>query len=268
MTLTAHLLKIRVFCRAKSGTSSATEDAEKLGYAAPISLVHAVREWQEIHYYTLDVITHIALHSKGGAEHNLAAPHAMVFTLESAANDSDYNGHVSTAFRILSARISHRDDLFCLKEHWREDRVERRRECLARLREAMPNGTFVGILPVTFMVQGTGIVVFHFTDVDGPRRHPVDASPDPSTRLAFHDLDLFCRRAISLGIVFKTPAVATRIYPEASVYLHVESSRNRKGWKKISTPGAWQEVLEPMMDQPWFLSGMPLKLVWALFENW
>ena len=108
MTLTAHLLKIRVFCRAKSGTSSATEDAEKLGYAAPISLVHAVREWQEIHYYTLDVITHIALHSKGGAEHNLAAPHAMVFTLESAANDPDYNGHVSTAFRILSARISHR----------------------------------------------------------------------------------------------------------------------------------------------------------------
>ncbi|KAM5542802.1 hypothetical protein V8D89_003763 [Ganoderma adspersum] len=265
----------KVFCRAKSATSTTdigghNADSEESGYAAPLSLVHAVREWRQIHSYTLDVIMHIALHTNGGVEHNLAAPHAMVFTLESVANDSDYSGHVSKAFRILGARISHRDDLVCLREHWREDQVERRRRTLAALRNFTPNTALAGVIPITFMVRGTGAVLHRFTDVDRPLRHSVDAFPDPLTRLAFHDLDLSCRRAIALGIVFVCPNDATQIYPEAGVYSHVGPSRNRKKWKKISKPAVWPDVLEPMMDESpsEFLSGMPLKLVWALFENW
>ena len=238
-----------------------------LGYTTPLSLLYAVKEWERIHSYTLITLMHIALHTNGGVDHNLAAPHLMLYTLESLSTDgSNHDEHVSKAFRILSARIVHKDDLFCFSQHWEEDLAGRRKRELALWRTFITDPALAGAFPVTFMVEGTGGVHYHFYDVYRPLRHAVDVSPGPRLRLAFDDLALLCNRAVALGIVFDCPDDTTQIYPEAGIYSRV----GRKGWKKISKPNIWKDVLEPMMDEhpSDFLSGLPLKLIWALFENW
>ncbi|KAI1782464.1 hypothetical protein LXA43DRAFT_905708 [Ganoderma leucocontextum] len=185
----------KIFCRSKEGATTSNIGHEELGYTTPLSLLYDVKEWARIHSYTLITIMHIALHTKGGVDHNLAAPHTMVFILESVANDSesDHSGHVSTAFRILDARISHKDALFSLKPHWDEDWIAKCERALALWREFITDPALAGAFPITFIVLGTGGVSYHFYDVYRPLRHPVDASPDPLTRLAFDDLDLLCR---------------------------------------------------------------------------
>ncbi|KAM5542692.1 hypothetical protein V8D89_003653 [Ganoderma adspersum] len=182
---------------------------------------------------------HIALHTNGGVDHNLAVPHTMLYTLESLSDDSDHSQHVSRAFRILDTRIVHKDNFAYVASHWDEDYVTKHERALAGWRQVTADPALASAFPITFI---------------------------PILRLVFDDLNLLCRHAIGLGIVFECPDDTTQIYPEAGEYSRV----GRKGWKKISKPDVWEDVLEPMMSQhpSEFLSGLPLELIWALFENW
>ncbi|PIL30622.1 hypothetical protein GSI_07324 [Ganoderma sinense ZZ0214-1] len=211
---------------------------------------------------------HIALYVNGGVDHNLAAPHAMVYYLESLADESEHNQDPSQAFGILNAKIIHKDDLFFLASLWEDDSVADRQRVLACWRESVTDPDLVGAFPVMFIVQGSGGVSSTCYKAYRPLRHPVDASPEPALRLAFDDLNVLCWRAINLGIVFERPKDTTQIYPEAGVYSLV--GRSRKGWKKTSTPDIWEGFLAPMMKRhpDEFLSGLHLEMIWALFENW
>ena len=99
---------------------------------------------------------HIALHTNGGVDHNLAAPHTMLYTLESLSDDSDHSKHVSRAFRILNARIVHKDNFAYVASHWDEDYVARRERALAGWRRVTADPALAGAFPITFVVRGTG----------------------------------------------------------------------------------------------------------------
>lgn len=207
---------------------------------------------------------HIALYTHGGVDYNLAAPHTMIYVLESLSNDSDDSRHVSQAFRIFQARLAHKDEHPCFSSHWEASWIAKHENTLAIRRSTDP--ILAGAFPVTFLVQGAGGVTYHFLDAYRPLRHPVDVSPELNFPRVFPDLDLLCQRAIDLGIVFERPSDPDQIYPEAAMY----ARSGRKGWKKIPMPNIWEDVLEPMMDQhpSEFLSGVPFELIWALFKKW
>ncbi|KAI1782461.1 hypothetical protein LXA43DRAFT_1051156, partial [Ganoderma leucocontextum] len=181
----------RTFCR--SSSTANTRWHEELGYVTPLSLINAVKEWAEIHCYTLKTITQIALYTNGGVDHNLTTPHTMVFILDAISNDFEDSGHPSKAFRLFHAKISHKDRYPSLSAHWEEEQVVERERVLADWRGGfIQNPTLAGAFPTTFIVRDSSTISYHCYDVYHPLRHPTNASPDELTRLAFADLDLLC----------------------------------------------------------------------------
>ncbi len=79
----------------------------------------------------LKIMTQIALYTSGGVDHNLAAPHTMVFVLEALSDDSGNKLHPSGAFRIIGAEIFHRDrNRPALDALWEDEHVSERERVL------------------------------------------------------------------------------------------------------------------------------------------
>ncbi|KAM5542680.1 hypothetical protein V8D89_003641 [Ganoderma adspersum] len=258
----------RTLCRSSYTTN--TNWPKELGYAAPFSVVDAVQEWMEIHYYSLKTITQIALFTNGGVDHNLATPHAMVFLLEALSDGSSNRLHPSRAFRIVGAEIRNREHyLECLDALWEQIHVKGREQVLALWRAGgnplTLNPALAGAFPTAFVVEDVDSILYHCCDVYHPSRHPDDASPDVLTRLAFEDLDTMCRRSIYGGLVFEDPGDYTQILPKGAVYHPVG-----KGWNKLSAPEILPQVmaLDRASRPQSYESGLSWEKIWEVYKNW
>ncbi|KAI1783169.1 hypothetical protein LXA43DRAFT_1047781 [Ganoderma leucocontextum] len=255
------------FCRSRSGTAK-VGPRDKLGHAAQFALLDTVREWSDIHDYTLRIIIHLALWTNGGVAHHLAAHDtAMVFTLESVANGSDNSVHVSRAFRIHDVRIAHKDDDAFLRRYWNEDQAADRERHRTQNRDPAVAGTF----HVAFTVRGTAFgLQFPAYEVNRPYRHTAEASPNQLISLAFKDLDVVCRRAIAAGIVLTIsddPAGNFLSLPPPDFGIY---EREGSGWKKVLNPTMVSDVINPDMARhsSEFVSGLPFQALWVLLGKW
>ena len=258
----------RTFCRSRSGTAKIVAN-DKLGHAAQVALLDTVRDWSNIHEYTLQIIVHIALWTHGGIAHNLAARDtAMVITLESLANGADNSVHVSRAFRIFDVKIARRDDDPFLRRYWHGDQARQEREHnIGQDRHPTIAGTF----HVALAVRGTALgVQFPVYDISLPYRHTPAATPDQLFTLAFKDLDIVCRRAIAAGIVLSIsddPAGNFLALPPPDFGTY---ERDGSGWKKVLNPTMVSDVINPdMASHPSeFVSGLPFQALWVMLGYW
>ncbi len=258
----------RSFCRSRSGTAKVGSH-DKLGHAAQFALLDTVREWSDIHDYTLQIIIHIALWTNGGITHNLATcDTAMVVTLESVANDADHSIHVSRAYRIFDVRIARRDDHPFLRRYWDGDQARAEREHQGRRdRDPAVAGTF----HVALTVRGTAFgLQFPVYDIYRPCQHTPEATPNQFVSLAFKDLDVVCRRAIAAGIVLTIsddPAGNFLALPPPDFGIY---ERDGSGWKKVLNPTMVSDVINPDMasHRSEFVSGLPFQALWVLLGKW
>ncbi|PIL30607.1 hypothetical protein GSI_07308 [Ganoderma sinense ZZ0214-1] len=239
---------------------------------AQFALLDTVREWSDVHEYTLQIIIHIALWTNGGVAHNLASrDKAMVVTLESVPNGGGDSIHISRAYRVFDVKIARRDEDPFLRRYWREEQAPNSEARAHNTGQEPRHPALAGTMHVALTIRGTAFALqFPEYDIYRPYMHTAEAIPPQFFCSAFKDLDVVCRRAIAAGIVLSIsddPAGNFLALPPPDFGIY---ERDGSGWKKVLNPTMVSDVINPDMARhpSKFVSGLPFQALWVLLGKW
>ncbi|PIL30654.1 hypothetical protein GSI_07356 [Ganoderma sinense ZZ0214-1] len=250
----------------RSNSSETVTGAEQAGYTAPLSLANAVKLWANTHEDAFSTVVHTIVRSRGGVDWVLSNERCIVFYLRPLAHYAD---NPATAFEVTSLMLvsrdadlgdEHADEPF--RDLWEEPLRASRAQDAAQIVRTDPNPRFAGLLPATFMVADTEVVLHSHYALYRPEDHD-DGAPLPErVEAAFYDLQRLCVRAIAVGLVLRNPTDGS--FPQVGYMLQ---ERKKWVWKPMKNPLGLMAMTQDADDRP-RRSKLSLRELWKLWRQW
>nr|VWP01456.1 Carnitine acetyl transferase [Ganoderma boninense] len=244
-TVTAFRDPIRLFttllCR-NQDTQASGSSADAAGYATPLALGHAIRDWAGIHSYSISVYLHAMLRIAGGVEASIRERRVFLFFMVSQRTPEEctsqpIDGNPATAFILKEARLVRED----FSSTYQRDE------------NSPPDADFrppglpedqdeAGAIPILWIVNGASFMVSTQYSVYPASHHPDDAPPGEAMAAVFKEMSQIFMTFMNYGIVLHPPADPRGLAPPDSGTL----VQARKGWKWHRDRRAWRTVKELM----------------------
>ncbi|PIL30626.1 hypothetical protein GSI_07328 [Ganoderma sinense ZZ0214-1] len=231
----------RPVCRNPDPEASGSS-ADAAGYATPIALGRAIREWAGFHEYAIAVYLHSMLRIAGGVEASMRERRVFLFFLvsqrtpeECASQPAD--GNPATAFILKEARLVREDFSSTYK----------REENLSPNADFRPPGipeeqAEAGAIPVLWIVNGATFMVTTHYSMYSATHHPDDAPPGDAMAAVFKEMSQIFMTFMNYGIVLHPPENPRGLAPPESGKM----VQARKGWRWQRDRRAWRTVKELM----------------------
>ncbi|EJF62666.1 hypothetical protein DICSQDRAFT_154493 [Dichomitus squalens LYAD-421 SS1] len=248
----------RPLCR----PGSVDTGAQAVGYRASMSLANTVRDWANVHRETFSTIVHALVRSAGGVERVLKDEEGVFVHLRPLQRVFD---NPATAFEITSLSLLNKhvrsEPIFV---QWEEPQKSYRESLAASQARRNTNSRLAGMIPVTYVVEGTDLVVHSQETLYRPNFHASDCPVDELTAAAFKDILSLCIRCVSTGLVLRASLGSDSVVPDAGYMV-----RQKKTWE-------WKrsEDLEALMlalissDDVSRHTSLSIKQLWALWKIW
>ncbi|KAH9848255.1 hypothetical protein C2E23DRAFT_740102 [Lenzites betulinus] len=196
-----------------------TDCLRSYGISSVAELSRAVVTWAETHNEAFTDLLSATVVLNEGMRPNLVTSRVLLVQLNLGfCNERD--GNPATTFSLHQVSIRSLDDPEFAQSHKDWPAI---REIAMKRYLAIPSLIFAGVIPATFVVLNTGIVLEHHWPVYKILGRDCN-NPDAETRAICKDLYTLVRATMSHGIVLKTPENTFDIVPGILV-------RKKKKWE-------------------------------------
>ncbi|KAI1791485.1 hypothetical protein LXA43DRAFT_1094384 [Ganoderma leucocontextum] len=170
-------------------------------YTAPLSLTNIVNDWATVHGERISIIVHAVLRLNGGVDKPLKDSRGIFLKIRPLEHVFDDPG-----MALGVGFMSKDENNELMRDLWQEPLKAARDAYTAHVTRTAPNPRFTGVIPVTFFIENTKVILHSRQALYCPKNHADDAPVDEGVAVAFDDLQALCARSIALGLILPNSA--------------------------------------------------------------
>lgn len=212
------------------------------------------------------MIVHSIVRIRGGVDWALNNERCMVFFLRPLQRllDNPATALEVSSLTLLSRYAETGDDDEPFRDLWEEPLRAKRALDAAQIAADDPNPRFAGLLPATFMVIDTEVVIHTYYPMYRPKDHDDGAPVAEDVDAAFCDISRVCVRAVGAALILRKPIPSAPNFPQVG---YMVQERRKWAWKPMRNPAGLLVMTIDEDDQP-RSSKLSMQELWKLWLEW